>query len=85
MIKTTPTQLNGQPAMTVKGLPADGEPMTLADWRELARHIVYATHDAQMMPDHPMTPNVWMPAEKFCDINCSWTNHHPDCLFSGVK
>lgn len=61
MIQTTPTQINGQAAMSVTGLPADGEPMTLADWHELARHIVYATHDAQMMPDHPMTPNVWMP------------------------
>jgi hypothetical protein len=22
------------------------------------------------------------PAEKFCDANCTWSDHHPDCKFA---
>ena len=48
-----------------------------------------------MKADHEATPNVKVlekkegdedykliyPEDEFCDNNCSWTNHHPDCVY----
>lgn len=48
-----------------------------------------------MKVDHEATPNVKVlekkdgsedyqliyPEDEFCDNNCSWTAHHPDCVY----
>jgi hypothetical protein len=44
---------------------------------EAARRTITAIKEALAQP-----APVQEPAEKFCDANCTWSDHHPDCKFA---
>ena len=43
---------------------------------EAYRHTITAIKEALMSGTNGAQPETW---EKFCDSNCVWTDHHPDC------
>ena len=48
----------------------------LFDAREVGYKAITAIKEALMSDTDGAQPEPW---EKFCDLNCVWTDHHPDC------
>ena len=60
--------------------------MSNLTWKEMHESVVeQLVHLQKENAELRAKLDAWEKQDKFCDNNCAWTDHHPDCTVTKPK